>query len=155
MAHNQDWRELLLSFNVHHAEYIIVGGVALAYHGHPRYTGDLDVFIHASRENASRVLSALRDFGLGSLALSVDDLALDHRVIEIGFLPGRVDLLTSIDGVAWQEATSNAEMGDYAGVPTRYISRTDLIRNKRTEGRPQDLADVARLESRSSSVSPE
>jgi hypothetical protein len=145
MAHNQDWLEWLLSLNANGAEYVIVGGVALAHHGFPRYTGDIDVLIHATPENASRVMQALKDFGLGSLSISQDDLSRKDRVIQLGFPPGRIDLLTSIDGVSWDEVRAHCEPGNYAGAATHYISRADLIRNKRASGRPQDIADAARL----------
>ena len=146
MAHNQDWLEWLLSLNANGAEYVIVGGVALAHHGFPRYTGDIDVLIHATPENAARVMQALKDFGLGSLSISQDDLSRKDRVIQLGFPPGRIDLLTSIDGVSWDEVRAHCEPGSYAGAATHYISRADLIRNKRASGRPQDIADAARLE---------
>ena len=107
MAHNQDWLEWLLSLNANGAEYVIVGGVALAHHGFPRYTGDIDVLIHATPENAARVMQALKDFGLGSLSISQDDLSRKDRVIQLGFPPGRIDVLTSIDGVSWDEVRAH------------------------------------------------
>ena len=146
MAHNQDWLEWLLSLNANDVEYVIVGGVALAHHGLPRYTGDLDVFIHATPKNASRVMKALKDFGLASLNISQDDLSRKDRVIQLGFPPGRIDVLTSIDGVTWAEVNAHCETGRYGDAATKYISRADLIRNKRAAGRPQDIADATRLE---------
>ncbi len=147
MAHNQDWREWLESLNASGAEYVVVGGIALAHHGVVRYTGDIDVLIRATTENAERVLGALRLFGFGTVALSIADLSHPGRVVQLGFPPGRIDILTSIDGISWEEASSGAVSGDYGGVPVRFISRDHLIRNKRASGRPQDLADVNRLES--------
>jgi hypothetical protein len=147
MAHNQDWREWLESLNASGAEYVVVGGIALAHHGVVRYTGDIDVLIKATAENAERVLGALRLFGFGTVALSIADLSHPGRVVQLGFPPGRIDILTSIDGLSWEEVSSGAVSGDYGGVPVRLISRDHLIRNKRASGRPQDLADVNRLES--------
>ena len=147
MAHNQDWREWLESLNASGADYVVVGGVALAHHGVVRYTGDIDVLIRATADNAQRVLNALQLFGFGSLAVSAADLSRPDRVVQLGFPPGRIDILTSVDGLAWEEVSAGAIAGDYGGVPVRFISREHLIRNKRASGRPQDLADVDRLES--------
>lgn len=147
MAHNHDWLEWLSSLNANGVEYLIVGGVALARHGHPRYTGDLDCFVRPSPDNARRVLAALRDFGFGSLAIDERDLSVPDRVVQLGFPPGRIDIITEIEGVTWDEASRSAVEGRYGEVPTRFISRELLIRNKRACGRPQDLADAARLES--------
>lgn len=147
MAHNPDWLEWLSCLNAQRVEYLIVGGIALAHHGLPRYTGDLDVFIRPTDENAERVLRALRAFGFGSLAIGVADIATSGRVVQLGFPPGRIDLLTSIDGVPWDDANQSAEVGRYGDVATRFIGRAAMIRNKRASGRPQDLADASRLES--------
>ena len=147
MAHNQDWLEWLSCLNGRHVEYLLVGGMALAHHGIPRYTGDLDVFIRPTRENAERVLQALRDFGFGALEIGTADLASAGRVVQLGYPPGRIDLITSIDGVPWEDADGTAEAGRYGDVSTRFIGRAEMIRNKRASGRPQDLADAARLES--------
>lgn len=147
MAHNQDWREWLESLNASGAEYVVVGGIALAHHGVVRYTGDIDVFIRADPANAGRVLEALHAFGFGALQVKPDDLSTPDRVIQLGFPPGRIDILTSIDGLTWDEVSAGAVAGDYGGVPVRFISRAHLVRNKRATGRPQDLADIDRLES--------
>jgi hypothetical protein len=145
MAHNQDWREWLESLNASGAEYVVVGGIALAHHGLVRYTGDIDVLVKASEANAERVLQALRAFGFGSVALAARDLSMPDRVVQLGFPPGRIDILTSIDGVSWDEVDAGAERGDYGGVPVRFISLAHLVRNKRATGRPQDAADADRL----------
>ena len=146
MAHNQDWLEWLESLNASGVEYVIVGAVALAHHGWVRYTGDLDVYVRPSVANAERVIAALRRFGFGSLNVTVADLSAPDRVIQLGFPPSRIDLLTAIDGVSWDEAWQNAVVGEYAGVAVRFISRSDLVRNKRSTGRPQDNADADRLD---------
>jgi hypothetical protein len=145
MAHNQDWREWLESLNASGVEYVVVGGIALAHHGVVRYTGDIDVMVRATPDNAERTLTALRGFGFGSLSLTVSDLSAPDRVVQLGFPPGRIDILTSIDGLTWDEVNAGAVVGEYGGVPVRFISRADLIRNKRAAGRPQDIADIERL----------
>ena len=146
MAHNQDWREWLESLNASGVEYVVVGGIALAFHGIVRYTGDLDVLVHASPVNGERLVNALRRFGFGSLQLTAADFTAPDRVVQLGYPPGRIDILTSIDGVSWEQVHTGAVVGDYAGVPVRYISRPDLVRNKRATGRAQDVADAERLE---------
>ena len=146
MAPNRDWLEWLSSLNAQGAEDVVVGGVALAHPGAPRYTGDLDVLIAATPKNADRVLRALRDFGFEGLKIGVEDLSVADRVVQIGFPPGRIDLLTSIDGAEWREVDATAETGRYGTVPVRYISRELLIRNKRASGRSQGRADAERLE---------
>lgn len=151
-AHHPDWREWLESLNAAGAEYVVVGGVALAFHGIVRYTGGLDVLVHTTPRNARRVIEALHAFGLGSLDVTVGDLEKPGKVIQLGFPPGRIDLLTAIDGVTWDEVDDHAVSGTYGGVPTRFIARADLIRNKRATGRPRDLTDVAELEDGSESA---
>jgi len=131
MAHNQDWREWLESLNATGVEYVVVGGIALAHHGVVRYTGDIDVLVRAVPANAERTLAALRRFGFGSLSLTAADLSTPDRVVQLGFPPGRIDVLTSIDGLTWDEVDAGAVAGDYGGVPVRFISREDLIRTFR------------------------
>jgi hypothetical protein len=128
MAHNQDWREWLESLNATGVEYVVVGGIALAHHGVVRYTGDIDALVRAVPANAERTLAAPRRFGFGSLSLTAADLSTPDRVVQLGFPPGRIDVLTSIDGLTWDEVDAGAVAGDYGGVPVRFISREDLIR---------------------------
>ncbi len=145
MAHNQDWREWLESLNASGVEYVVVGGIALAFHGIVRYTGDLDVLVHATAANGERVVQALHRFGFASLKLTPDDFTKPDQVVQLGYPPGRIDILTSIDGVMWTQVHAGAVAGDYAGVPVRFISKSDLIRNKRATGRPQDVVDAEQL----------
>ena len=128
MAHNQDWREWLESLNASGVEYVVV-----------RYTGDIDVLVRAVPANAERTLAALRRFGFGSLSLTAADLSTPDRVVQLGFPPGRIDVLTSIDGLTWDEVDAGAVAGDYGGVPVRFISREDLIRTaERARSRRSD-----------------
>jgi hypothetical protein len=106
----------------------------------------LDVFVSSTKENAQAVLRALGTFGFGSLGISESDLTAEGRVIQLGFPPRRIDILTSIDGVSWSDARAHAMPTTISGIPTLVISRSDLAANKRAVGRPQDLADAARLE---------
>ncbi|HMN94885.1 MAG TPA: hypothetical protein PKC43_00895 [Phycisphaerales bacterium] len=146
MELHQDFRELLERFNVERVEYVVVGGYALAAHGAPRYTGDFDIYIRPTAENADRVLAALRAFGFGSLDLTRSDFDHPGQVVQLGFEPWRVDLLTQIAGVSWEEAAGEAITVSW-GVDFPVIGRAALIRNKRATGRPQDTVDAQRLES--------
>ncbi|RLB57509.1 MAG: hypothetical protein DRJ42_00225 [Deltaproteobacteria bacterium] len=130
----------------HRVEFLLIGGHALAVHAQARFTEDLDVFVDASPENAARLLAALRDFGFGAVAPSVEELATKDKVFMLGEKPYRIDVLTTISGVefsdAWRDRVFlDLEMGR---IPT--IDRQSFIRNKRASGRPKDLADLAMLE---------
>lgn len=140
-----DFRELLASFNAHDVEYLIAGGYALAFHGAPRFTGDLDILVRPSTENAARVLSALDDFGFGSVGLTLEDFCVPDRVIQLGTPPVRIDLLTSISGVAEDESFATRVAGRYGEVETHFLGRAQLVANKRATGRKRDEADIEAL----------
>lgn len=141
-----DFRDMLSALSDAGAEYLVVGAHALAVHGTPRATGDLDVWVCADGENAERVLQALVSFGAPTMDLQMDDFATLDRVVQLGVSPYRIDLLTSIDGVTFDEAWPAREEVAVDGLVVPVISRQHLIQNKRAAGRPQDLADVERLE---------
>lgn len=144
---NPDFKELLLAFNAHGVEYLVVGAHALAVYGHVRATKDLDVWVRPDDENAERVLTALSAFGASLDDLTTDDLSKAGTVFQIGVPPLRIDLITAIDGVDFAEAWPDRFSTSFGGVPVFVISRHHLISNKRTAARLQDLADVERLES--------
>ena len=146
MEAQQDFKELLALFNAHDVAYVIVGAYALSYHGAPRYTGDLDILIQPVAENAQQILGALSEFGFGNLGLTLTDFTTPDNVIQLGYPPVRIDLLTSITGVSWEEVNKNKETGTYGGVKVFYIGRTQLVQNKRLTGRKKDLADLESLE---------
>jgi hypothetical protein len=146
MPVNPDFRDLFAALNDAGAEYLLVGGYALAVHAAPRFTKDLDVWVKPTPENASRVLSALRAFGAPVGELSEADLATAGIVFQMGLPPNRIDVLTSIDGVGFAEAWSSRLMTEYGGQPLPVIGRAHLAANKRASGRPQDLVDAATLE---------
>ena len=145
MEAQQDFKELLELLNAHKVEYVIVGAHALAYHGSPRYTGDIDVFVRPSTENARRIMAALIDFGFGSTGLSEADFSESGKVAQLGYPPIRIDLMTSLSGVTWKEVFSNKSPGMYGDVPVHYIGRDQFIQNKRKAGRKKDLADLEAL----------
>lgn len=146
MSANQDFKDLFAAFNAAAVEFMVVGAHALAAHGHVRATRDLDVWVRPERENARRVLAALKDFGAPLHGLSEDDLVDHDTVFQIGVQPVRIDILTGIDGVSFDEAWPAREPSTFAGEPVFVLSRAHLVQNKRASGRPQDLADVAALE---------
>jgi len=145
METRRDFSELLTLFNANNVDYLIVGAYALAHHGSPRYTGDLDILLRPDRENAARVLKALTAFGFGGLDVTIDDLAAPDKVVQLGYPPVRVDFLTSLTGVTWEEAAAGRVKARYGDVPVSYIGRNELIRNKRALGRKKDEADIESL----------
>ena len=145
MEIRNDFKELLELFNKQKVEYLIVGGYALAFHGAPRFTGDIDLYVRPARENAERILAALDEFGFGSLDLSENDFANPGKVVQLGVPPIRIDIITSISGLSWEEADTGKVPGQYAQTPVCFISREDLIINKRATGRKKDAADIEAL----------
>ena len=141
-----DFRDLFALLNEHKVEYLIVGGYALAFHGAPRYTGDIDVLVRPHPENAQRIIKALAAFGFQFPNLTVEDFADPDKVVQLGVPPVRVDLITSITGVSWDEATATKEPGTFGDVPVYYIGRKQYIANKRATGRKKDLADIEALD---------
>ncbi|MDP2606431.1 MAG: nucleotidyltransferase [Deltaproteobacteria bacterium] len=140
-----DFKELLGFFNDHRVSYLIVGGYALAFHGAPRFTGDLDIFIKPDHENAQRIVAALGAFGFASLGLTAEDFERPDQVIQLGVAPVRIDLITSITGVSWDDAFTGRASSNFGGVPVHYIGREQFILNKRATGRIKDLADLEAL----------
>jgi|SRR5271157_5423262 len=145
MEAQKDFKELLELFNEHKVEYIIVGAYALAYHGAPRFTGDFDIYIHPMLANAQKILSALADFGFGSLNLVIEDFTNPKSVVQLGVPPVRIDIIASITGVEWEQADKGKSRGSYGGVPAYFLGKEQLIANKRAVGRKKDLADLEAL----------
>lgn len=140
-----DFRDLFELFNSSKVKYIVVGGYALAFHGAPRYTGDIDIFVSPDTKNAGRIMSALEKFGFGAVGLSATDFKKPGQIIQLGVPPVRIDIVTSISGVAWNEAFSNRVEGSYGDVRIHFIGRNHLITNKKAVGRKKDLADLEAL----------
>jgi len=143
---NRDFRDLLSAFNDRGVEYLVVGAHALAAHGHVRATKDLDVWVRPESANATRVIAALKGFGAPLQGLTEKDLAAPGLILQIGVPPVRIDVLTAIDGVEFEEAWEARLRTRVADLEVTVISKEHLIRNKRAAGRLQDLADVERLE---------
>jgi len=146
MEAQNDFRELLALFNAHEVDYIVVGAFALAHHGAPRYTGDLDILVRPDAENGGRIVRALAGFGFGSLGLSIGDFTAPDKVVQLGVPPVRVDLVTALTGVTWQEASAGRVKGTFGDVPVFYLGKKQFIQNKRALGRMKDLADIEAIE---------
>ncbi len=147
MPLSNDLREFVELLNLRRVEYVIVGAHSLAFHGRPRYTGDLDVLVRATSENASKLAALLNEFGFAGSGFTEGDFTLSGQVIQLGRSPNRIDLLTSLTGVASEDAFATRLAAELDGIPVFILSKEALIRNKRAVGRPQDLADIAALES--------
>ena len=145
MEVQSDFRDLLVLLNEHGVEYMIVGGHALAFHGTPRYTGDIDIFVRPDPANADHIIAALDSFGFGSVGLTAADFEEVDHVIQLGVAPVRVDFITFLTGVSWEEAFAGRTQGEYGDVPVYYIGRNEFISNKRALGRKRDLADLEAL----------
>jgi hypothetical protein len=143
---NPDYRDILSAFIEENVEFLLVGAYALAVHGLPRATGDIDLWIERSRENGERVLRALTHFGAPVSEADLQDLLTEEMIFQIGVIPRRIDLLTSIDGVEFEEAWRERVEVDVDALRVPVISRRHLIQNKRASGRRQDQADVEWLE---------
>ena len=146
---NRNFRELLSVFSSENVEYLIVGAYALAAHGVPRATGDLDVWVRPSEANAERVFRALATFGAPLTGVTMEDFCAPGAVFQIGVAPQRIDVLTQLDGLRFEQAWPHRCEVDLAGLKVPVIGRADLITNKRAVGRPQDIADIARLDEQS------
>lgn len=145
MKLQKDLREFIESFNSRAVEYLVVGAHAVAFHGHPRFTGDLDFLVRPTRENASRIMESLHSFGFSDLDLTMDDFLRPDLVLQLGRPPNRIDLLTSITGVSIDEAWNERVAGELDGLPVFFLGRDTLLRNKEATGRDQDIADARKL----------
>jgi len=138
----KDFREFINLLNVHDVEFTIVGGYAVAYHGHPRFTGDLDILILPQSRNIQNLFHALSDFGFASTGFTLEDFLNPNMVMQIGRSPLRIDLITSIDGVSTEQVFQNRLTAKDDDVIYYFINYEDLIKNKRAAGRPKDIADL-------------
>jgi hypothetical protein len=145
MILNQDFREFIALLNAHHVEYLVVGGYAVAFHGHPRFTGDLDLWIRASSENAVRVIAVLHDFGFSSFGFQPDDLTGENQILQLGYPPVRIDIMTTVDGVGFDECYKQKDVVSVGSLSINIIDLEHLKANKRATGRLRDLDDLEHL----------
>jgi predicted nucleotidyltransferase len=146
MVLSQDFREFIKSLNDNHIRYLVVGGYAVAFHGHPRYTKDLDVWIELSPENAANMVKALKQFGFESLNLKESDFLVPDQIIQLGYPPNRIDVHNTLIGVEFNSCWDSRIQVEDEGVMISCINLENLIMNKRASGRHQDLADLENLE---------
>ena len=140
-----DFDEFIDSLIAHGVEFLIVGAYALAFHGAPRYAGDIDILVRPTLENARRALAAIAAFGFPGSDLSADDLVDSHRMLEMGVEPVQIHIMSSITGVGWEEAWRSRAVGQCGRNEVSFIGRDAFVRNKRAAGRLKDLADIDAL----------
>jgi len=145
MLLNQDFKEFIALLNNNDVRYLVVGGYAVALHGHPRYTKDIDIWIELTPENADRIVQALKQFGFASLGLTPADFLEPSQVIQLGYPPRRIDLLTSLKGVDFESCYPDRTTIEIDGVNINFIDLANLKKNKQATGRHQDLADLENL----------
>jgi hypothetical protein len=143
---NPDFAEMLSELSAAGVEFIVVGAFAIAAHGNPRATGDIDIWVRPTRENAARVLQALRAFGAPLFGLTIDDLVDEQTVFQIGVAPVRIDILVGIDGVTFDDAWPRRVTAMLGASRVPVLSLVDLATNKRAAGRPKDVVDLAWIE---------
>ena len=146
MILNPDFKEFIQLLNANEVRYLVIGGYAVAFHGHPRYTKDIDIWIWAHPSNAGRVVDTLRDFGFESLGLAVDDFLDEKAVIQLGYAPNRIYLIMGAPGVEFETYYENRVEEEIEGISISFIDLENLKKAKSASGRLQDLADVENLE---------
>jgi len=146
MKVEKDFRDFIALLNRHDVQYLIIGAFAYSFYVEPRYTKDIDILIKQSKENAEKILTALKDFGFVDIDLTEKDFLESGQIIQLGVAPVRIDILTSIKGMDFQKFWENRVVGRYGDIDVFFISKQDLIRCKRASGRKQDLADIEKLE---------
>jgi len=142
----RDFKEFLQLLNLKKIEYLVIGGYAVGYHGYPRATGDLDIWIAVNERTAMKMVEVLKDFGFNSPELQKELFLKEQKVIRMGVPPMRLEILTSIDGVAFKTCFNNRIIEDFGDLKVNFISKGDLLINKRASGRPQDLVDFDKLQ---------
>ena len=144
MKVHEDFKDFIGALNNNNVEYVIVGAFALAFHGHPRATGDIDIWLRPTAQNANAVLKTLNDFGFGELDISEDDI-LSGKIIQLGYPPVRIDLITLMEGLTHEEIWDGRVSGTFGDQQVFYIGKDEFIRNKKAIGRHKDLADLELL----------
>lgn len=145
MKTEKDFEELLKLFNKNKVRYCIVGAYAVAFYAEPRYTKDMDIFVEPDKDNARRIIKSLAEFGFKSLTLEEKDLIRKGKIIQLGYEPVRIDLITSIEGCDFKEVWKNRAVGTYGKQKALFIGFKELIKNKKKSGRKQDSVDISIL----------
>jgi hypothetical protein len=152
MPLNKDLREFVELLNSNGVEYLVVGAFAVAFHGCPRYTADLDLLVRPTAANAERLMLTLSEFGFGKLGIQASDFCSPGTVVQLGVKPNRIDLLTSITGVTFEDAWATRNEAELDGIAARFIGRAALLRNKEQTGRAKDLGDAEELRKRTDAL---
>lgn len=147
MVLNNDFREFIKLLNENSVRYLIVGGYAVTIHGYPRFTNDIDIWLDREESNAQKVIEVLKGFGFDALNIGVHDILIPDRIIQLGYPPNRIDLLTGIDGVTFKECYSKKHIVAIDNLEVDFIGLSDLLKNKRTSARHKDLDDIQNLTS--------
>ncbi|MEO0292610.1 MAG: nucleotidyltransferase [candidate division WOR-3 bacterium] len=146
MKIEKDYEEFLKLLNKNKVKYVIVGAFALALYSNPRYTKDLDIFVEPAVENGKRLLKVLNEFGFKNLELKEEDFTVKNQIIQLGYEPVRIDLMTSIPGCSFEEVWNNKIAEKYGRTRVYFIGKRELIKSKKASGRKQDIADLELLE---------
>ncbi len=146
MRIEKDYEDLLKLFNKHKVRYCIIGAFAMAYYAKPRYTKDMDLFVDPELANSKRIVKALHDFGFAGLGLTAKDFCEKNRIIQLGYEPVRIDIITSISGCSFRQVWTNRKTGKYGRHKVNFISLNDLVKNKKASSRKQDKADLEILQ---------
>jgi len=139
---SKDFKEFIELLNKNNVNYLLVGGYAVGYHSRPRYTEDIDILIEPSLENAKKIIHVLNKFGFTGISVSIEELIQPEKIIQLGLPPQRIDILTSIDGVNFNDAWERRIVDSFGDIPVFIISLKDLIKNKSSSGRIKDLQDI-------------
>lgn len=140
-----DYKEFIESLNAFDVRYLIVGGYAVGQHGHPRYTGDMDVWVWIDKTNADNIIKALNHFGFGSLPLKAEDFLSKSTIAQLGYEPDRIDIITDVNNVTFEECYDRRTIVHWKGIAVNVIGVDDLVLTKKGTGRLQDLADIEQL----------
>ena len=146
LLESRDFKEFIESLNSKGVEYLIVGGYAVSFHGYPRYTGDMDVWVGTSKDNAMKLVLALKDFGMDSLGLKAEDFVTPDTFVQLGYAPYRIDIITTLSDAPFSDCLTRAVVVKREGVTLRFIGLDDLKQVKRLAGRPKDLIDLENLQ---------
>jgi predicted nucleotidyltransferase len=145
---SKDLREFVELLNGNGVEFLVVGAHAVAWHGNPRFTNDIDFFVRKGLENGTAIVRTLAQFGFASLGMRPEDFLADDQILQLGQKPNRIDVITSIAGVSFDEAWQTRVAGDIDGIAVQFIGLTELLRNKESTGRPKDIGDADELRKR-------
>ena len=146
MVLNKDFREFIELLNSHKIKYLVVGGYAVTIHGYPRFTNDIDIWLWVSKENAEKMISVFKEFGFASLKIKPEDFLEPEKVIQLGYPPNRIDLLTSVSGLEFSDCYPKRVQVDIDNMKIDFIDLHSLKINKKASGRHKDLDDLENLE---------